>query len=426
MTVIGKSLAYAGVGLALIAVILAEDYLSKVRIHGADFRMVVLALALGLFHLPLAGDFATLFIAFELISIPSYVLAGFNQGDARANEAGMKYLVLGMFASSLFLLGIAFLYGATGDIHLVTIHRRVGYMVAMGATPDLVMVKVAMVFIVGALLFKTATAPLHLWLPDIYEGSNLASLAFLSVPVKVASFGLLGLLLWGPFAYLYRTWIPLILVAALCCAIFGNVQAILQTRLKRILAYSAVANAGFILLSLMLNSAWVFMFYLVVYGLTTLGILAAFVALGTRTTDVDTLEDLRGMGKKYPWLSAALTLMLFSLAGIPVTAGFAAKFNVISAAFRPGAILPPGFLLVLVVSVVLGLVSFFFYFKLVRALWFAAPVKSNPFNPEEEEPSEAPVLDRSLGWNALFVLSLCVVAIVGLGLLMRLPGIPLR
>ncbi len=420
VTVTGKALAYAGLGLTLIAVILAEDYLSKVRIHGADFRMVILALAMGLFHLPLAGDLATLFIAFELISVPSYVLAGFNHGDARANEAGMKYLVLGMFASCLFLLGIAFLYGATGEIHLAAIQSRIGYMTAMGSTGDLVLAKVGLVFLVGALIFKTGTAPLHLWLPDIYEGSNLASLAFLSVPVKVASFGLLALLLWGPFAYLYKIWTPLLLTAAFCCAIFGNLQAILQVRLKRLLAYSAVANAGFILLSLLLNTVWVFIFYLVVYGLTTLGILAAFMALGAGIPTSIRSTDLRGMGKKYPWISAALTLLLFSLAGIPVTAGFAAKFAVISQAFSPGMAPAHGLFFVLIASVVLGLVSFYFYFKLVRALWFGHPAE------EDASESATATLPRHRGWNSLFVLTLCAVAVLGLGLLMRLPGIPLH
>ena len=417
ITIVGKALAYAGLGLALIAVILAEDYLAKVRIQGTEFRMVALALALGLFHLPLAGDLATLFIAFELVSIPSYVLAGFNHGDARSNEAGMKYLVLGMFASSLFLLGLVFLYGATGEIHLAAIQEKIGHMVAGGDASNLMMVKAALVFLLGALLFKTGVAPLHFWLPDVYEGSNLASLAFISVPVKIASFGLLALMLWGPFAFLYKTWTPVLLGAAACCALFGNLQAIAQTKLKRILAYSAVANAGFILLSLLLNTAWAFLFYLVVYGLTSLGVLAAFMALGTRTSDVDTLDDLRGMGKKHPWLASGLTLLLFSLAGIPITGGFAAKFAVISEAFKPGLELSHGFLPILVLSVVLGLVSFFFYFKLVRALWFKADDGSSVAT----EPSS-----RSLGWNSLFVLTLCVVAIIGLGLLMRLPGTPLR
>ena len=414
ITIIGKALAYAGIGLALIAVILAEDYLAKVRIHGTDFRMLILAMAMGLFHLPLAGDLATLFIAFELVSIPSYVLAGFNHGDPRANEAGMKYLVLGAFASSLFLLGLAFLYGATGEIHLASIQHKVALLVVQGSTADLIMVKAALVFLMGSLLFKTGVAPLHFWLADVYEGANMASLAFLSVPVKVASFGLLGLMLWGPFAFLSPTWKPVLLAAVVCCAVFGNFQAIAQTRLKRLLAYSAVANAGFILLALLLNSAWAFLFYLVVYGLTSLGLLAAFMALGTDVADVDKLEDLRGVGKKHPWLASGLTLMLFSLAGIPLTAGFAAKFAVISEAFKPNLMLPHGFYAVLITSVVLGLISFFFYFKLVRSIWLS---------PEEESSEEVP---RQLGWNAIFVLSLCAVAIVGLGLLMRLPGTPLR
>ncbi len=416
VTLVSKSLAYAGLGLALVAVILAEDYLSKVRIHGADFRMVVLAMAMGVFHLPLAGDLATLFIAFELVSIPSYVLAGFNHGDSRANEAGMKYLVLGAFASCLFLLGLAFLYGATGEIRLTAIQNKVAQMVLSGSASELMLVKASLVFILVALLFKSGVAPLHLWLAEIYEGSNLASLAFLSVPSKVAYFGLLGLILWGPFAFLNHTWKPVVLGAAACCALFGNFQAIVQVKLKRLLAFSAVANAGFILLSLLLGTAWTFLFYLVVYGITTLGLLAAFMALGARHSDVDVLTDLRGVGKNHPRIAACLTLLLFSLAGIPLTAGFAGKFNIILSAFKPGVTLTPWFLPVLIGSVVLGLVSFYYYFKLVRAMWM----------PSESTSVESEEVERQAGWNAIFVMAFCVAAVVFLGIAMRLPGLPVR
>jgi len=416
VTVLGKSLAYAGLGLTLIAVVLAEDYLSKVKIHGADFRMVVLALALGIFHLPLAGDLATLFIAFELVSIPSYVLAGFNHRDSRANEAGMKYLVLGVFASSLFLLGLAFLYGATGEIHLAAIQQKVAGLLLTGSIADIVLVKTSLVFLLAALLFKVGAAPLHFWLPDVYEGSNLASLAFISVPAKVATFGLLGLILWGPFGFLNHTWRPILLGVIACSAVFGNLQAIAQVRLKRLLAFSAVANAGFILLTLLLNTAWAFLFYVVTYGLTSLGLLAAFMALGTEHADVDEVDDLRGAGKTHPWLASGLTLMLFSLAGIPITAGFAAKFAVISESFRSTLSHSRGFMIVLIGSGGLGPLSFFFYFKMVRALWM----------PMESETESAVEIERSRGWNAIFVLGFCVVAVVFLGLLMRLPGTPLR
>ncbi len=414
VTATGKFLAYAGLGFALISVILAEDYLPKLKVHGTDFRILALAQALGVFHLPLAGDLATLFIAFELVSIPSYVLAGFNHRDARANEAGMKYLVLGIFASSLFLLGFAFLYGATGEFRLDAIQEKLGRLVAEGSAPDLVLAKMALLFLLAALLFKTGSAPLHFWLPDVYEGSNLASLAFLAVPAKLASFGLLAFLLWGPFASLHAVWKPVLIAVAACCAVFGNLQALAQTRLKRLLAYSAVANAGFILLSLLLDSPGAFLFYLVSYGLTTLGVIAALMVLGTQNSDVDDIADLNGLGKRHSWVAGGLTLALFSLAGIPLTAGFAAKFAVVSGALKPGLFMPRGFFPILVLSVGTGLISFFFYFKIVRALWL----------PAEDGVSISPDLPRSPSLNFRFVLAFCAAAILALGILMRLPGLP--
>jgi NADH-quinone oxidoreductase subunit N len=253
----------------------------------------------------------------------------------------------------------------------------------------------------------------HFWLPDIYQGSNLASLGFLSAPAKVATFGLLGFLLWGPFASLHEVWTPWLLGAAACSAVFGNFQAIVQTRLKCILAYSAVANAGFILLCLLLDRSWAFLFYLVAYGITTLGLIAAFMALGTATADVDEISDLQGLGKKHPWIAAGLTVLLFSLAGIPLTAGFAAKFAVVYESLKTGFEPAPGAIAVLTASVAMGLVSFFFYFKLVRALWLP-----NGF-PQESDIRRYPT------WNSRFVLVLSVAAVLALGLLMRLPGTPL-
>ncbi len=414
VTVIGKVMAYACLGLAMLAVTLAESYLAKVHIQEMDFRLVVLAQALGLSHLPLAGDLATLFIAFELVSVSAYILAGFNHRDARANESGMKYLVLGIFGSALFLLGITFLYGATGEIHLAAIQGKIVEMMAGNQSSDLVLVRVSLVFFMGALFFKNGIAPFHFWLSDVYAGTNMASLGFLAAPAKVATFGLLGLLLWGPFAPLNTAWTPILLVVAAACAVFGNLQAILQTRLKRILAYSSVSNAGFILLSLLLDKAWAFMFYLVAYGFATLGMMAAFMALGTATSDVDEIEDLRGMGAKHPWVSTGLTWMLFSLAGIPLTAGFAAKFAIISEGLKPGMVTVPGLIPVLVMSVMFGLISFFFYFKIVRALWL----------PHDEM---VPKLHqrRDPEWNPLIILGFCSLAILFLGILMRLPGTPI-
>jgi NADH-quinone oxidoreductase subunit N len=415
VTVIGQALAYGALALAFVAVLLSGEYLAKIRVRAGDFRLLILAQALGLYHLPLAGDLATLFIAFELVSVPSYVLAGFNHRDARANEAGMKYLLLGAFASVLFLLGLAFLYGATGELLLSQIQGKISMYMLEADTANLLLAKVSLGLLIAALLFKVAAAPFHLWLPDVYQGTNLASLAFIASPVKIVIFGLIALILWGPFAPLHETWKPLLLIAALLCALFGNFQAIAQTRLKRLLAFSTVANAGFILLSLFLDSAGAFLFYLMTYGLTTLGLIGCFMALGTRTADLDEVDDLKGLGRRHPWIAGALTFLLFSLAGIPLTAGFAAKFGVASAAFLPGYQPAPWFLPVLVVSIVLSLVSFFFYFKIVRALWL---------QPEAATDSLSAPEPRAMGFNALFVAAIVAVAILALGIVMHMPGIP--
>ena len=413
VTSVGKVLAYLCLGLTAIALLLSEDYLDKVHIQGVDWRMVVLAIALGMVNLCLAGDLATLFIAYELVSIPSYVLAGFAHKDPRSNEAGMKYLLLGVFSSVLFLLGLSFLYGSTGEIHLLAIHDKLARAVEVGATGDLVLAKVGLALIIGAVFFKVAVAPLHSWLPDVYQGTNLASLAIISSPVKVAVFGMLGMLLWGAFEPLSDLWKPVLLFGAAASAIMGNLQAIVQTNLKRLVAYSAVVNAGFILLGILVNSVPVVVFYLGSYGIMTIGTWAALMAMGTRKADVDELSDVAGLGRTQRWVALAMTLILLSYAGIPLTAGFAAKFGVVLEAMKPDAWLPRGTMAVVFLSVAAGLVSFYFYFQIIRAMWLQSP----PL--EAVERRNAP----AVRWPYAFVLGLSVVIILSLGMFLRLPGL---
>jgi NADH-quinone oxidoreductase subunit N len=411
VTSVGKSLAYLCLGLTAAGLILSEEYLEKVRIQGVDWRMVVLALALGMVNLCLAGDLATLFIAYELVSIPSYVLAGFSHKDPRSNEAGMKYLLLGAFSSVLFLLGLSFVYGATGEIHLMAIHDKLARAVEAGANGDLILAKVGLGLMLGAIFFKVAVAPLHSWLPDVYQGTNLASLALISSPVKVAVFGMLGMLLWGAFEPLADIWKPALLAGAALSAIFGNLQAIVQTNLKRLVAYSAVVNAGFILLGILVNSVPVVVFYLASYGIMTLGSWAAFMAMGTRKADVDELSDVAGLGRSRRWVALAMTLILLSYAGIPLTAGFAAKFGVVLEALKPDAYLPRWTLAVVYLSVAGGLVSFYFYFQIIRAMWLQSPPLDAPDRGKE-----------AVRWPYAFVLTLSVVVILSLGMFLRLPG----
>ncbi len=409
----GRVVAYLGLALCLVGVILSEDYLDKLHIKAVEWRMVAVAMAFGVEHLALAGDLATLFIAFELVSIPSYVLAGFNHRDSRANEAGLKYLILGVFASALFLLGIAFLYGATGQIHLKAIYEALGRAVTEGRAADLALAKVSLGLFIGALFFKVGVAPFHSWLPEVYLGSNFASLAMIGGPAKVAIFGLLGILLWGPFQPLYEFWKPLLILGAACCAVIGNLQAIAQTQVKRLLAYSAVANAGFILLAIVTGGREAILLYLAAYGLTSMGAFAALMAFGTDKADVDELSDLLGLGRRHPFLATLFTLVLLSYAGIPLTAGFAAKFGVALEFFRPGAIYGQAAIAVLVLSLGTSMISFYYYFKIVRAIWM---------KPESSLDQELAV-QRDWKLSTGFALALCVVAVLALGLTMKVPGI---
>ncbi|HLP40453.1 MAG TPA: NADH-quinone oxidoreductase subunit N [Fibrobacteria bacterium] len=414
VTPVGKVLAYLCLGLTAAALILSEEYLDKVRVHAIDWRMVVLAIGLGMVNLCLAGDLATLFVAYELVSIPAYVLAGFSHRDPRSNEAGLKYLILGAFTSGLFLLGLSFLYGATGEIHLVAIQDKLAHAAQAGLEGDLVLARVALGLVLGAIFFKVAVAPFHQWLPDVYQGTNLASLAIISAPVKVAVFGMLGMLLWGPFEPLAGTWKPVLLGGAAFCAVLGNLQAIVQTNLKRLVAYSAVVNAGFILIGILVDSVPVVVFYLGAYGFMTLGSWAAFMAMSSRKADVDELSDLVGMGRRHRWLALGMTILLLSYAGIPLTAGFAAKFGVVLEAMRPEADLPPYTFWVVLLSVMAGLVSFYFYFQIMRALWLQQPA-----------PDSAAALGAKaeLRWNYIFVLALSVGVVLALGMFMKLPGL---
>lgn len=424
VTPIGKVLAVICLALTIGALFLSHHYLDKVQITGVDWRMVVLALGLGMVNLCFAGDLPTLFIAYELVSIPSYVLAGFSHKDPRSNEAGMKYLLLGVFSSVLFLLGLSFVYGATGEINLMAIHDKLSVAVfsggdsvnGMASSPDLVLAKIGLALLMGAIFFKVAIAPLHNWLPDVYQGTNLASLALISSPVKVAVFGMLGTLLWGTFAPLAETWKPILLVGAALSALMGNFQAIVQTNLKRLFAYSAVVNGGFILLAILVNSAPIVIFYLGSYGVMTLGSWAALMAMGTQKADVDELVDLEGLGRSHKWLAAGLTVILLSYAGIPLTSGFAAKVGVVLEALRPEAQLPKFTLAVIVLSVVSGLISFFFYFQIIRAMWIQ---KANDTIPMK-------ALRHRMGdfkWSYVFVLVMSVVIILSLGFFIRPPGL---
>lgn len=372
----GKIAALLVLGLSAAILLLSDPYLEKVGVHPADWRSLQLILTLGAVHATLAGDLFTFFISFETASVLSAATVGMSRLDRRSNEAGLKYLLLGVLSGVILLLGVALLFGASGSAN----YERIAQALSANSGLKQILAAAGMTMILSALLFKVAAAPFHFWLADVYQGSSLAALAVIGAPVKAAAFAVIALLCHGPLLPLQALWTPLLAGAAMLSFVFGGLQGLGQQNLKRLLASSAVVHAGFALLAIAAGprGAWSWQLYIAVYGIQTVSIVALFMALGDRHADVDTLNDLNGLLRSAPALTIALSATLFAFAGLPPTAGFAAKFAAIYAAIQQG-MLQDGLWLIAAAGVgaVASTLSLYFYFRLIRSLWFQAPAAAD-------------------------------------------------
>lgn len=327
------------------------------------FVLMMLSLV-GAFVLVQASHMLTMYMGLELMSFPLYILAAFVRNDAKSSEAGLKYFVLGGLASGLMLFGIALLYAATGKLGFVGLHAQL----AMGAMTPLVLVGAAFV-LVGA-LFKLSVVPFHMWTPDVYEGAPTPVTALMASLPKIAAFALLMRLLAGPFAGFTAQWQMALAVLAGAGMLLGAVVAVVQQNIKRLLAWSTIANVGFMLAGIVAASAQgnaAVLFYVFVYAVTSVGLFA-----GILLAYAETLPDLKGLATRAPWLAAGLLVNLFSLAGVPPLAGFMAKLDVFMAAVKAG------YVGLAVVGVLASVVACFYSLYLIKVMYFEAPATAAP------------------------------------------------
>jgi len=320
----------------------------------------------GMLVFPAANDLLLMFVALEVMSLPLYLLAGMaRRRRLLSQEASLKYFVLGAFSSAFFLYGAALLYGYSGSVSLVAISETLS---AKPSEGSLVAVGVALV-IVG-LLFKVAAVPFHQWTPDVYQGAPTAVTAFMGATVKIAAFGALLRLMYVGFGGLRWDWEPMMWIIAALTMIVGSIIAITQTDIKRMLAYSSIAQAGFILIGVVaatpqgLASA---IFYLVAYAFTTIGSFAIVSMVRDASGEATHLSKWAGLGKRSPVVAAVFSLFLLSLAGIPLTSGFIAKFGVFAAAIESGATW------LVIVGVVASIIAAFFYVRVIVLMYFSDP-----------------------------------------------------
>lgn len=347
-------------GLAAIAI--AFDYLRRMGLDRGEYYVLLLFSLSGMLLMAVAADLIVVFLALELLSIPLYVLAGFARPQIESEEASLKYFLLGAFAGGFILFGIAFVYGATGQTGL----ENIAGIISLGVADTGLLVAGAALILVG-LGFKVAAVPFHMWTPDVYTGAPSTVTAFMAIGAKAAGFAALLRVFMTIFPTLVADMTPIFWVLAALTMILGNYVAIAQRNIKRMLAYSSIAHAGYILMALVpyaqedvaADSVAAALFYLLAYAFTNFGAWAVVVALEKREGKGLNLDDYAGLGAKYPLLAAAMTVFMLSFIGVPPTLGFVGKFYL----FR--VVLDGGFTGLALVGLLTSLVSAYYYLRVV-------------------------------------------------------------
>jgi NADH-quinone oxidoreductase subunit N len=386
------------VGVVALLVILASlEYLAVQGIRAGEYYGLILFGTVGMMLMSSAVELVLVFIALEISSISTYILAGFRRKTATSIESSLKYFLLGSFATAFFLYGVAMMFGATGTTNVY----EIGAKLASGGTSTLAFIALALMFV--GLGFKVATAPFHVWTPDVYEGAPSPVVALMSTAPKAATFAVMLRILFAAVPGAQPEWFWLVWVSAVLSMFLGNIGALVQTNIKRMLAYSSIAHAGYLLVAFAaapdvgISAA---MFYAASYAVMNAGaflVISHFASLNERHV---TLEDYAGLGRRQPVLAATLTIFMLSLIGIPITGGFLAKFYVFTAALKANLV---G---LVILGVINSAIAAYYYLRVIVYMYMRDPR-------EGAEPAPATRIPVSLGVS----LALSVIAVIYLGVL---------
>ena len=358
------TLLFCGVG--VLGTLISWDYARRTGIGRAEYYALLVGSALGMILMAASNDLITIFLGLELMSLALYVLVGFRRSRLDSNEAAVKYFLLGAFASGFLLYGIALCYGATGTTNLA---RMSEFLAASPIQNNTLLVTGGLLILTG-LAFKISAVPFHMWTPDAYEGAPTAVTGYMSAGAKAAGFAALLRIAMHPLAGATQSWGALVAVVAVLTMTVGNVTALLQLNLKRMLAYSSIAHAGYLLLAVVAggaDGAAAALFYLAVYSVMNLGAFGVLTLLGREHEERVLLGDVAGLGFRRPWLGLAMAIFMLSLAGIPPTAGFMAK------AYLFGVVLKTGHVPLVIVAVLNSVVSVFYYLRVTVAMYMEEP-----------------------------------------------------
>ncbi len=353
---------------------------SRELLRGELFTLTMFSL-LGVLVMLSANNFLVIYLGLELLSLPLYALAALRRDNLNATEAAMKYFVLGALASGFLLYGLSMMYGATGSLDLAEVFRAIG-----SGTINRSVLAFGLVFIVAGLGFKLGAVPFHMWVPDVYEGAPTAVTLLIAGAPEFAAFAITIRLLVEGMLGLAVDWQQMLVLLSIGSITLGTLAAIAQTNLKRMLAYSMIAQMGFMLLGLVsgvvdgktLSAANAYssaMFYLVTYVLTTLGSFGIIMLLSREGFESEEIADLKGLNRRSPWYAGVMAILMFSLAGLPPTVGFYAKLSVLQALITTNL---ESYIWLAVFAVVLSLIGAFYYLRVIKVMYFDEPVETAP------------------------------------------------
>jgi NADH-quinone oxidoreductase subunit N len=357
------------IGIGILAVLSSSEYLRRENMPGGEFYALVLFSVMGQCIMVTANELIMIFIGLEISSIASYILAGYLRDDTRNNESALKYFLLGSFATAFLLYGVAWVYGITGSTNLELVRHAI-------ETPgfdSLALAGIAAALIFVGLGFKISAVPFHVWAPDVYQGAPAPVSAFLSVGPKAAAFAILLRVFLTAFGPIESRWVPFVWGCALATMIVGNFAALKQSNIKRMLAYSSIAHAGYVLVAVTAHSdtgAAAAMFYLAAYALTNIGAFAVVTYFARKGEKYVAIDDFAGLAQRQPMMAAMMTIFLLSLIGVPLTGGFFGKFYIFKAALDAN----------LVWLTVLGLlnsaVAAYYYLQILVVMYMKEPGES--------------------------------------------------
>jgi NADH-quinone oxidoreductase subunit N len=357
-------------GLSFFVFAYSRDYLRSRGMFRGEYFVLALLGVVGMMVMVSASHFLTLYLGLELLSLSVYAMVAFQRDSNQATEAAMKYFVLGALASGILLYGMSMIYGMTGSLEIGAVRQAVGLL-----TADNIILIFGLVFIVVGIAFKLGAVPMHMWVPDVYHGAPTAVTLYIGTAPKLAAFALIMRLLIGGLEGLSGSWSDMLMILAILSMITGNVIAIAQDNIKRMLAYSSISHMGFFLLGILSASSNGYssaLFYMLTYAVMSLGTFGMVILLSRAGFEAERIEDFKGLNQRSPWYAFLMLVLMLSMAGVPPTAGFYAKLLVIQ------AVIDVKLIWLAILSVLFAVIGAYYYLRVIKLMYFDSATEQAP------------------------------------------------